>query len=255
MRIKCLFTAVCAAVALTLASCGGQSELAGKVDELNGLCPMELELTGETITQFSLEDGNLVVESLISEEDLAFVENLVDNYPDLVKQNTIIIFQNAGELRELYGLLVEEEAGIEVRYTGAVSGKTIITTTTAEEVQASYSGLPDDDPQRIIDGEVQMTNATLPLQIEEGLTLTQLVIEGDFVVHCVTVDEEVINFDELEKLKDDLHDTLAEWLASDDEGMEDFLNIYRNAKKGIAYRYTGGTSGKTFMIKIPYYEI
>lgn len=250
MKAKSISQALCAALVVCLASCGGQEKLSRAVDDLNRQCPVTLELTGELITGAAVERGNLVLYYDVDEDEYNLVDDIIRDYPELLQQNTILVLQNAEELRDVYAAAIDEAAGLEIHYTSSESGHTAILTMTADDL-AAWSPFGDDDPLEVLKREIEQTNASLPIQIEEGLRLDSLEMQGDMVIHSVNVNESIISMSELMELADELKATLVESLTDPDLETVAYVNLYRNAHKGIAYRYTGNSTGLTFMVTVP----
>ena len=102
---------------------------------------------------------------------------------------------------------------------------------------------------------IDETNKNLPTEYGEGVTITELVREGDYVVYYYVFDE---NLYDLDQLKKNIPALKSEWLKelnSDDESVTMLREIWKNAGVGVGYVYIGNKSGKKFSINIPVSEL
>lgn len=101
--------------------------------------------------------------------------------------------------------------------------------------------------------QVELANKEFPMEIADGLTVDNLTIEGDYVVYNITVDEDVCDIGSLNRNKQQVKEDIMATLKSD-ASVSEFLKVCADANKGIAYKYTGDTSGDTCMITIETFE-
>lgn len=89
------------------------------------------------------------------------------------------------------------------------------------------------------------------MEAENGITVTNLTMSGDYMVYTYECDEDVVSMDALSRNKKFLRDNIIEELSTTDD--EDQLELNENLKKiggGYIYKYVGDTSGETCTIKI-----
>ncbi|MDE6272588.1 MAG: hypothetical protein K2M31_06235 [Muribaculaceae bacterium] len=102
---------------------------------------------------------------------------------------------------------------------------------------------------RALQSGIRQANQEFPQKIEEGLIVTEMSMEGDFVVYEVEVDEDVYDIDNLSSNRKNMRAPMLEFLNSSDPQIILLKNMCIKAEKGIAYKYVGDTTGKSFYIR------
>lgn len=148
---------------------------------------------------------------------------------------TLVAFRNAGESTSNYDWDDDE-----------------VVEALVEEVEGD-----DIDAKRLrfLNSMVEATNEGLPMDVEEGVKMTRVFVEGDYVIYILTCDEDVLDIDLLRKSKASMKKVIKENLSANDPDMERELQTMINAEKGVGYRYVGDTSGKSFTIEFPVSEL
>lgn len=244
---------MCFFVAILMVSCQ-DSKLKQIVEQLNQECPMSMGEAGE-FTSVQYEDGNVVMNYTINEDYLDI--DALNKNKDVLKDYGTTFIQNAtGDTKELIDALSKEGAGWTIRFKGQTSGKTVSLTLSRNDIlNASKVDVKDKDPLSIIEGVIRLTNAQMPEDIEEGLTITEVSLEDRYVVYNVSCDESIIS---IRALRENTQELKSEILGNFDMSNMAIAKFIQNCKKanvGIAYRYIGNDSGKSCLIKIPVSEL
>ena len=243
------FWAILAVTALAVGAvaCQPKSKLQQEVEAFNESCPLDLGYVGK-IDGARCEDGNLTMTVTIN-EDYANMEALKDA-PELMKTGVVEMCRNAtGDMKALINLLEEEDAGLAIVYTGSNTGTTFSVEITCDEIKsAADSG--DKDPLAVLDAQIRIANAQLPALIEEGMLMHAVVLEGDFVIYDIAVDEELYSISQFNEAKKEIQNEMKKMLYQD-QAVLMYVDACQKAGKGIAYRYTGTTTGKVCLIEIP----
>lgn len=240
-----IFCAVLAA--LCMMSCAGESKLKKLVEEVNSACPYSLGMVGEMTGAEVTDDGVMFCYEM--NEDLVSVEKLSSNV-DLMKQSLRTLFANAeGELAEVVKELAAENASLKVRFTGKTSGAVAETSLTADEIrEASSVESKDKDPKEIITESLKVTRSQCPQQVEEGITMTDVDVNGENVVYEYEVDEGIAEMDLIIANKQAVRANVLQNLHADDMSIRMFVDNCKKAGLGLSYRYVGSQSGKTMQI-------
>ncbi len=245
---------VCLAAAL-ICSCQKDSKLKRAVEEMNKECPMDMGAIGE-MTGFEYKDGNVVM-SYDVHENIVNIDALKAN-PDLMKQSALTMFSNSDTegTQNLLNDMEEAGAGLTLKYTGIETGSTVSVTLTHEElVEARNSTNGDSDPDAVLENEVEVTNAQMPMEAGNGITITQLTIDGDYVIYDCSVDEDLISVEAIQESADEVKETLKQELSADEPASVMFIQMCKNAGKGIGYRYIGNQSGEECLVTIETSEL
>lgn len=117
-----------------------------------------------------------------------------------------------------------------------------------EEVPApekSYYDDDDDDDFSIsIEEIIAAANEDLPETIDEGMILTRMIIEGNYIVYIYKVDPDIYDIDYIRENKNKVKKQIkSEILNSDDFDIKTFVKTCKKHHKGLAYRYVSMESG------------
>ncbi|MDE5849808.1 MAG: serine/threonine protein kinase [Muribaculaceae bacterium] len=125
----------------------------------------------------------------------------------------------------------------------------------AEVVEVEDESVADKN-LRFLKSVIVEANKQFPQKADEGLTITKVFLEGDYIVYIAECDEDVLDMDLLEENKREIKDVIKENLSSSaDSDVRMLRNTCIKANKGIAYKYVGDTSGKSFTVRIPVSEL
>ena len=102
---------------------------------------------------------------------------------------------------------------------------------------------------------INETNKNLPTESGEGMIITEIVREGDYVVYYYMCDEDLYDIDQLNKNIAALKSEALKVLNSDDESVTMLREIWKNAGVGVGYVYIGNKSGKKCSMNIPVSEL
>lgn len=113
----------------------------------------------------------------------------------------------------------------------------------------------DDDITELraaIEAEVSSSNADLPEEISDNMTLSSMQLKGDYIVYRVECDENAISIDGLKESKLGMKKAMKEYLQK--EFGSDLENI-KKANIGYIMEYVGDQSGDICSIKIEASEL
>ena len=116
----------------------------------------------------------------------------------------------------------------------------------------------DDDILSMVSLEeiVEMANEDLPETIDEGLIMTKIVIEGNYLVYICSVDEDEYDIDMIRESKNEVKKSIKkELLNPNDSDIQYIRRMCKKYHKGIAYRYVGLDSRDSYTIYISSKEL
>ena len=224
---------------------------------------------GLTMTDMQLE-GDYVVVTVECDEDIYSLSLLRLNKKEALR--AILDEMASGDDEDVEAMrqaAVDEGIGFHYDYVGDRSGEVVRLTLTSDMLanpnsvatQAFIDTLPDeevgdDDIAEALLKEVSRGNEDLPMQVDYATTMTNMAVEGDYVVYTYTCDEEYISMDLLRENKAEVKQQTLEGLQDGgDTELATFLNMCRAAGKSLRYRYIGSSTGKECVIDIPIQEI
>ena len=251
---KRLFSLVIAFVAMTLFMVSCTDVKYKTVAELvNKQCPQSLGEAGD-FTGVEFEDGNLIFNFRMNEK-LTNIDVLAQN-PQMVKKSLENMFQDSSEGMEALKKLIEEDKiGLTFNYIGKESGKTASITLTYEDYKETIN--IKQSPEEILQDMIDITNASCPMQLEAGLKMIQIKIDGNYAIYDYDADESIISIDLLNQNIDQVKLNIVATLKQsfNDPSFSTFIKACKNANKGLGYRYIGNNSKKECLIIIELSEL
>ncbi len=235
-------------IALAFASCS-KTKLQILLEAANKECPVSMGLLGE-ISSITYEDNTVFFNYEIN-EDIVNIDILESN-AETLKANAIIALQNStGETKELMAEIKNAGAGLSLAFKGKQSGKTTTFELTPEEIATIGStSAADSDPAVQLEALLKSANMQLPREDGPGMVSESATVEGDYVVYTLKVDEDIHSIQELNAQKKQIKDNIKNMFANPDLVMQQEIAIYKNAGKGLIYKYVGNQSGETCVVEI-----
>ena len=124
-----------------------------------------------------------------------------------------------------------------------------------DDVEEAEEESPEVKNLRLLKADIEESNKSCPMDIEEGLTVKRMYMDGDYVIYYVVCDEDVVDMDVLSQNKSKLRRIIKKNLNNADENIREFKRMCKNANKGIGYKYVGDTSEKSFSIRFSSSEL
>lgn len=124
-----------------------------------------------------------------------------------------------------------------------------------DDVEEAEVESPEVKNLRLLKADIEESNKSCPMDIEEGLTIKKMYMDGDYVIYYVVCDEDVVDMDVLSQNKSKLRRIIKKNLNNADENIREFKRMCKNANKGIGYKYVGDTSEKSFTIRFSSSEL
>lgn len=235
---------------LCFISCGlGHSKLRNFVEQLNKEMPKSYGIMGVALS-WQYEDGNVIVNYKIN-ENFVDIDGIREN-PELFKESAKILcndMKNDYGAKKLLTMMDECDAGLVLHYIGNKTGKEVYVTLSSEEVKSALKSDNEYSPLALLEQEIKVTNVHMPLNVENGVVVKNLVLDDDMVVYNVIMDESLYSIAALRSNEMSLRDNLRSNISNNDPGMVRFIQICKKANVAIAYKYIGDTSGDSFLVR------
>lgn len=254
------FFAVMAMMSMVLVACNSKSdkddkdnkvdksELAKMAKEANENCPISMGLMGE-ITSIEFDGTDLVYIAMVDEEWVN-LDVMADN-KEAAKQGMLQFFTTPNkDVEKMLKELEKTDAGVKYVYTGKTSGKKVEIKLSVKEIKEAKENPMS--PEELIVQDVRVTNEQCPMEVDEGMAVTEIRIEGSDVVYICQVDETLFNIDDFEANREECQAAMEEYMAdlAIDPAGKAFLDHCKSAGKAIVYRYQGATTGKVSDFRI-----
>lgn len=148
-----------------------------------------------------------------------------------------------------------DDSGYDIAGVVAVDDDEVMTETEVEEVVVVEEESVEEKNLRFLKSMITETNNAFPQKIEEGVIMTRIYLDGDYVMYQAECDEDILDMDLLEMNKSNMKSNIKENLNTSDPEIKMFKNACTKAGKGIGYKYVGDTSGQSVTIKFSCNEL
>lgn len=238
------------------------SKLEAIAESLDKECPIPIGSMGYVAGANC--SGDDIVITFIIDGAYTNVKNLKNN-EDLWRRNTIQSFawKRTMSEGEIFSDFLKEtaEAGGNLNLSLNVMGVTLNETENSATLILSNEDLhsivdKEPSPLELLKCQIELSNLSLPVTVEEGIRNTEIAIEGDYVVNNLVLDEDLYDieiFDNNVELKEVLLEGLK--LNANNPLMQLILKLLKETGKGVAYRFIGNVSGKEVFIPIEIDEL
>ena len=230
--------------------CYGQSEsITEIIDGLQSNLPISLGSIGE-ITDISISDGKLLLTCSVNEE---FVDiPALQKDPSLINANMKQwLAGSSAETDFIFDELGSAGLGLKVLYIGKTSGERVSYELSNSEIKDRKTLTADYNPKKTLDLQIAMAKAQLSSTEGEGITCTDIVRKGKYVIYYYLCDESTYDIKLMKKILPTLKAMAVNEVNSNDVAITQFRRSCKNAGVGIAYYYIGKKSGKTAKVRIP----
>ncbi len=232
-----------------------ESNLKKMVDEANKDCPRVMGIMGE-ITSIELVDGSVVFNYTVN-EDYVDIEALNNADADMLKSDALLILGHpTKDFHELLEALVQEHAGLTLKFIGEDTDQSFGIALNAEEV-ASVAAMDKENLnyEEALRRHAEITNAQCPIETEPGMELTEVSVEGAYLVYTFTADEAVFSIAALNENKEEAKEEIINSMDRLDPVVDIVLILCEKADKGIEIRYVGNESEEESVITIERSEL
>lgn len=242
----CFIAIVCA-----LSSCEKKSALHNAIDDLNKNCPISMGVAGKmTEVTYDEANGNMIMKCEVN-EDIVNIGAL-NNNPELFKLNAMNMVTNAsGNLKKMFDMLKEANAGVTLSYKGATSGTTASITISIDDIKEAQK--QTESPIELIKSMAKLADAQTPATIADGMVMTGVKYVDGFIVYEITVNAELIS---VEAIRQNFEANTTEskkaiiTAIKSDPGSSQLIAACKKTDTGIAYKYISNKSGESYTVKI-----
>ena len=236
-----------------------ENSLAGQIEIANKSCPITIANGTGQITAIKLEEYYLTYYLKYSYSNIK-IQTFQQN-PKLAKELAYLAFiclngqNNSG--KQLISLLKQHHIGLKVIMTD--NTKEAFTTTLSQEYIAEMEKKVQLSPTEALHSaialQLSINSSMLPQKIEEGLTMTNMKVEGDNIVITIELDEALYT---MASIKENISNMKQGMLASFEENdpeMAAIGDLCKVSHSNLIYRTIGSKSKQIVDIKITYQEI
>ena len=239
---------------VTVLGCNNASaQITEIVREFNKEMPLSMGIMGE-MTQVSIS-GNYMEMICSVNEDVVNLQAL-KNSPDLMHENLVQMITNGNinGMDYIISELKDANLGWKLTYIGKSSHTKVSTSLSASELKR-LTAQPNKakNPIELLDAQIRTTNAQLPMDLGNDMTLDRLAREGNFIVYYYSWTDELVEV--LRLSEDDMKAEIKQMLRSGDPSLVMMKNMCKDAGVGMAFCYVGREKGKKVTIRVKYSEL
>ena len=247
------FIALLMAASMTFISCDKKSKIKELAEKANSQCPMAIN-TGCTMVSITFDGTDLVYTAEVSED----IFQGITSEPAIVKKLSLHFFSNPKEdVRELIKELEKADAGIKFVYVGKDSRKEFPMHFTIDDIKSAMNNpTATMSPEERLSQYILIANHMFPMDVENGIVITNISMEQGNVVYNATTDEDIVKISDIRSMKNEIYSSmLSEMQTSTDSEIVQMLSLCKDAHANIVYRYVGQKSNESVDIVLPYTEL
>lgn len=247
---KTILAAFVVMLAVCVASCNSQQrELKEMIDQANDELPARFDFGVAT----SIECKDNMVEIHYTTDDNLFPIAVLKDKGDLIKRawKMSYIDQSANN-DQVLNLILASGYGLKAVFDGEESHAHFEVTLSNEELkQAAKQKMPISEQLAL---QLEITNASLPQQIDDVTTLAGTTLEGEFMVYNYEIDDSKLSIDDMIAQKANYEENIKRALTQEINDAQSaagmFFKLVMRAGRGVRYHYSGKTSGKVMDVEL-----
>lgn len=239
---------VSAVVAVLTAACG--DSLADKVEMAASHCPVMIDNVG-FIKDICLDGDTLVYDCTVTNSDIDIpgLRSQADRVKSVIAPQLPELFRRNSELLDA---MLDKGVALAVRYTDGAGNRMSVGFSAGELREIIERGAHEMSPEERLAAEIEISRASLPVEMTVGMTMVGISDENGMVVFDCEVDESVAGHDAIDNLRGNrgaiADDMLASLTSRENSDVNTLVSLTTAAGRGIAYRYRGSVSGDTMML-------
>lgn len=235
------------------------NSMLSQIQKANASCPIPLANGVGCVSSITLE-GNLVTYVISFQDDYyQAIERAVTNErgKEALLLSTFLLNAQNGKGDMMTELLINEGLGVKLIIESLSSSKHFECSLTAEEFKTERSKIdmnPQEAMKRCLDIQVEITSAALPMEIDEGMTMTGYRLIDETIVTTIVVDENLYSISQMRSNKPLIKEAML------DEGIKDpsskaTLDLCKISHTGLRYHIVGDQSHQSLDVDITSQEI
>lgn len=208
----------------------------------NRQCPMHFG-DAATLNSMKYDDTKNTVQFYYSIADYNF--EVFKQSPDVMK-NQIMLSLKSDDTKELLNLMDKANSSLELIFKQMNGSEEITLTVTADELRGISNGSMNTagDSRKRLENIIQMENTVCPYELEKGMTMNRVYLEGDKAVYECSVDEDLYDISLLRQMKGDVKEGIEE-VFKGDPTMQNAAEVFAENNIDVIYRYVGSSSGES----------
>lgn len=211
-----------------------------EVAAANRSCPIPF---GEaaTLSSMKYDEGANAVQFFFSIDDYTF--DVFRQSSDVLKEQILMSLQTE-ECKKMLELMDKANSSLELIFKQKRGNEEVRLMVTAEELRNVLKGTKNTaaDSRRQLENIIQMENSVCPYEIEAGMTMSRVYLDGDKAIYECIVDEDAYDVGILQQSNEEVKESIAEEFANE-QTMKNAAAIFAENNVEVVYRYVGDKSG------------
>ncbi len=222
-----------------LVGCKDEAKLRMAVYQANRQCPITVSGIGNmTHVDFDGEMVTCEFDCVMEEEDFQKIETKASD--------EVMVGYLIRKSPEFIQMLVNDEAGLRYRFHSKNSDKTAVVEIPADRLAQMVEEYQSkgDDPLQLLKLFNRQSVKQLPIEVEEGLLFTNILIKDNMEVFTYEIDPQLYDMDLIGKNMEDLKDKPEELLDMEEEETQVLVSLLTELNMGVRYSYVekGGST-------------
>ncbi len=225
-----------------------RAEFAQSIERADRNCPIPVALGKGAVTGIKLED-DYVTCYIAYDSDVTNILSKIDDEQKIregILMSMLCLNAQNGNMGDIVMDSLEKFGyGIRIIITQSGTGKFDFKAST-EEIRAlrqKYQYNPHEALFNLLSLSIEAERASLPLQIDEGMLLTDYSLDDENIVISVKCDEKIYSIDAISSNRELVKESIFKEL--DDPSSKSLLDMCKISHTGIKYIFTGNRSHKT----------
>lgn len=238
---------------------GVDNSVRSQIQRANESCPIPVANGVGYVSSITLE-GNLVTYRISFQDDYY---QTIERYfttergKEALLLSTFLLNAQNGKGDMMTELLINEGLGVKLIIESLSTSKHFECSLTADEFKTERAKIdmnPQEAMKRCLDIQVEITSAALPMEIDEGMTMTSYRLIDETIVTTIVVDENLYSISQMTSNKPLIKEAMLE------EGIKDpsskaTLDLCKISHTGLRYHIVGDQSHQSLDVDITSQEI
>ena len=236
-----------------------KSEFARMVERADKDCPIPVAMGKGAVTGIKLENGYVTYYLAYDQQFRNVLSGLKNDRK--AKEGLLMCFlcinaqgNNQGDM--MMDLLIRFNCGLRVVVTESATGRFEFSATVEEikSLRERYQLNPHEALYNLLSLSIESEKESLPMEIDEGMVMTDYLLDDDNIVVVIMVDEEIYSVGEMYNNSELIKASILEEGLSNAESKALF-DMCKMSHTGLVYRIMGDSTQNGFEIEISSDEI
>lgn len=247
-KMSVIMMSILMMMSFLLTSCDSRAKIKSMVTQTQKQLPMDLGMAGK-ITSFIYDEDNAEVVATIMVSSNLVEKGLGNLSSKEIRQNLLITLNLNKPFKDMLTMVAEADLTFKFVYVMGKGGKEVEVSLAPDDILSAENVDEKTAAEMYLKNEVKNSKRTLPMQIDEATTWTDIVIEPNCVVYIYELEESIISIELFKENKKFVKEELTKNVVENKDTA--FVGFKKNCKlagKGIKYKYIGSETNEAFEV-------